>query len=122
MDFITMITKTSHSEGWALLVHVMELFYNDQAFYKAAFQIEGQNSFREYFSESMVPIISFFLNDVTDDAGDDELFINMFGEAYISIIEHWLNKGCRQTPDELVGRLRVMLRAMARKMMESDSF
>ena len=39
---------------------VGELFYRDQQFYRSALKIEGQNSFKDYFYESMTPIVSFF--------------------------------------------------------------
>src|SRR5699024_12266881 len=44
---------TLFRSGWDLLVSVGDLFYRDQEFYRAALKIEGQNSFQEYFHESM---------------------------------------------------------------------
>ena len=120
MDFITMMTSHSYTVGWELLGAVAEMFYKNQDFYRAAFRIEGQNSFREYLNESMIPIASFYLSDISEDPEDEELFMAMFCEAYISIVEHWLQKGCRQTPDEFAGRLHAMVRGIARKVVESE--
>ena len=120
MDFISMITTRSYSRGWELLEVVAELFYKDQGFYRAAFRIEGQNSFKDYLHESMIPIASFYLSDISDREDDEELFMGMFCEAYISIIEQWLQNGCRQTPEEFSGRLRALLRGIARKVVDSE--
>ena len=64
MDFIGLVNTTHYQTGWDLLVSVGELFYRDQEFYRAALKIEGQNSFSEYFHESMAPIVSFFLREM----------------------------------------------------------
>ena len=119
-DFISMMTTSSYTVGWELLRGVAEMFYQNQDFYRAAFRIEGQNSFREYLNESMIPIASFYLSDISEDEADAELFMSMFCEAYISIVEHWLQNGCKMAPDEFAGRLHELIRGIARKVMESE--
>ncbi len=119
-DFIALITSGSYTAGWELLGAVAEMFYQNQDFYRAAFRIEGQNSFREYLNESMIPVASFYLSDITEDEADEDLFMSMFCEAYISIVEHWLQNGCKLTPDEFARRLHSLVRGIARKVVESE--
>ena len=118
-DFITLTTMEQFENGWDLLTAVAKLFYRDQAFYRAAFKIEGQNSFKEYFFESMAPIVLFFLSDITDQEDDPDLFLSVFCDAYLSIMERWLVKGCPQSPEIYVQHLKSMLRGIAGKIIRA---
>ena len=120
MDFLASFAAHSYERGWDLLVSVGELFYQEQEFYRAAFRIEGQNSFREYVLESMVPIAAFLLSDLSEQEEEEELFLGMFCEAYCSIIERWLQTGCKMTPGEFAGRLERLMRAIAHKIVDME--
>ena len=74
-DFISLVSAGNFENGWELLVAVGELFYRDQQFYRSALKIEGQNSFKDYFYESMTPIVSFFLRSdgEEEENGDREI-------------------------------------------------
>ncbi|MGI6118749.1 MAG: TetR/AcrR family transcriptional regulator C-terminal domain-containing protein [Bilifractor sp.] len=113
MDFITIVGNYHYEEGWDLLVVVAKLFYRDQDFYRAAFQIKGQNSFRDYFYESMTPIVSFFLKDIGTDEKDHDLMISAFCDAYLAIMERWLINGCPIEPEEYIGKIKQMFQGVA---------
>ena len=117
-DFIILVSTGNYDSGWDLLVAVGELFYQDQEFYKSALRIEGQNSFRDYFRESMTPIVSFFIQDVCEEEEDQEILLTFFCDAYLSTVVRWLEKGCKMAPEELVGRVKTMILGLARKIVE----
>jgi probable dihydroxyacetone kinase regulator len=119
-DFISLVSTGNYTSGWELIVAVGELFYQDQEFYRSALKIEGQNSFRDYFHESMTPIVSFFLREDGEENGDTdrEILITFFCDAYLSAVERWLEDGCRMTPEEFVNHLKSMILEMARKIMD----
>lgn len=108
MDFITSAGLGDFEDGWDLLISIAEMFYRDQAFYTEAFAIEGQNSFRDYFSESMKPIVSFFLQ--LPEGDDHDLMVTAFCDAYLAIMERWLSRGCPVEPKEFIRKIRAMFR------------
>ncbi len=112
-DFIEMVSLQSYEDGWQLMESVAELFYKDQEFYKNALKTEGQNSFREYFLESMTPIVFYFFEDVSEDELDRDIIVNMFCDAFLSAIIRWLEMGCRITPKELMLHIRRMVKVIA---------
>lgn len=112
MDFITMVGQESYEEGWDLLVMVARMFYRDQDFYRAAFRIEGQNSFRDYFHESMIPIVSFFLKDIGEDEKDRDLMTSVFCDAYLAIMEQWLIRGCPVEPEAYIEMIKKMFHSI----------
>ncbi len=121
-DFIGLVNTRQYENGWDLLVSVGELFYEDQEFYRAALKIEGQNSFREYFHESMAPIVSFFLKDIcaADLIEDEEIFITFFCDAYLSAVVRWLEDGCRLKPGTFIGNMKKMILGIARQIQEEE--
>ena len=114
MDFITYVGQAQYREGWDLLIIVAKMFYRDQDFYRAAFRIEGQNSFRDYFCESMVPIVPYFIDDPDSDNEDRETMVSAFCDAYLAIMERWLINGCPVGPEEYIRKIRKMFRAIAK--------
>lgn len=123
MDFIGLVNTKQYQNGWDLLVSVGELFYRDQEFYRAALKIEGQNSFSEYFHESMTPIVSFFLRDIcdVDEDADQEIFITFFCDAYLAAVVHWLEDGCQMRPEEFIGNLKKMILGIARQIQKEEA-
>ena len=117
-DFIALVSTRDYESGWDLLIAVGELFYRDQEFYRSALRIEGQNSFREYFHESMTPIVSFFIRDVCDADEDQDILLTFFCDAYLSAVVRWLEEGCKMEPEAFVGRLKNMILGLAKKIVE----
>lgn len=117
-DFIALVSTRDYESGWDLLIAVGELFYRDQEFYRSALRIEGHNSFREYFHESMTPIVSFFIRDVCDADEDQDILLTFFCDAYLSAVVRWLEEGCKMEPEAFVGRLKTMILGLAKKIVE----
>lgn len=117
-DFIALVSTRDYESGWDLLIAVGELFYRDQEFYRSALRIEGQNSFREYFHESMTPIVLFFIRDVCDADEDQDILLTFFCDAYLSAVVRWLEEGCKMEPEAFVGRLKTMILGLAKKIVE----
>ena len=56
-EFLQTLRPEDYRSGWALLADLCAYFYREQEFYRGALQITGQNSFREYFSQAIAPIM-----------------------------------------------------------------
>lgn len=112
-DFVSMITLEKISSGWDLLAAVMNLFYNDQAFYKSALKTEGQNSFSEYFHESMLPIVVFMFEESYDNSDTTETMIDIFCDYCLSAAIRWLEHGCNEGPADFVESIKKMILKIA---------
>lgn len=118
-DFIKTASKRSYSDGWDLLTALVELFSNDRAFYKAALEIEGQNSFRDYFYEATVPIFSMFMDSSqSDDAAFDAHYLT---DVFLIIMYRWLSEGRDQTPEEFIKKLKYVLASIGKYIMDTDA-
>lgn len=115
-DFVSMMVNKQHETGWDLIISVCWLFYNDQNFYRTALHTEGQNSFTEYFHESMVPIVGYVFGsdeDDDDEENDFKMFSNLFCDSFLSAVIFWLEDGCRYSPEEFVDKLKAMVKKIA---------
>ena len=112
-DFVTTVTVEKISSGWELLEAVMNLFYNDQDFYKSALRTEGQNSFSEYFHESMLPIIVFMFDDSFEDDTSAETMIDIFCDYCLSAAIRWLEHGCTEGPEKFIENIKKLILKVA---------
>ena len=83
--------------------------YRKRAFYARIFQVEGQNSFRRYFSEYLFCATeSFFRPGDSLTAAEQEnyrFFITFLRDAILATVIRWLTEGSRLPPEEFVSRL-----------------
>lgn len=112
-DFICRIGPGSYGNGWELLEAVCDMFYQDQGFYRSAFKTEGQNSFKEYLLESMLPIFEFLFEDVWADMEFGDMIGKMICDIYILAVTYWLNSGCKVAPKDFVGSVKELLRRIS---------
>ena len=117
-DFINLVSEGSFESGWDLMAAVAELFYADQAFYCSAMKIEGQNSFHDYFQESMTPIVGFFIRDLLESEeniheDEGEFLISFFCDAYLTVTLQWLERGCQVPPKEFIDKIKTVIRTFA---------
>ena len=113
-DFVTMITREEIRNGWDLFTSVIRLFYNDQSFYRAAMKTEGQNSFREYFRESTLPIVVFTFADAIEERDIFETMIDVVCDTCLSASQMWLEHGCRETPEDFVDGIKRLVLIIAK--------
>ena len=108
-DFILLATTKTFEDGWDLIHTLAELFYNDRDFYLRALEIEGQNSFRDYFYESTTPIMNLFMRDLGSD--EEQISINnrYMSDAFLAILYRWLKSGQEQDPDIFVSNMRLII-------------
>ena len=50
--------QKSYSAGWDLLEDLCDYFYENRLFYRKAFDVEGQNSFTDYFRNIVSMILA----------------------------------------------------------------
>ena len=108
-DFIDIARGWPCEDGWDLVEMLIGMFYRSQDFYRCALEIEGQNSFRDYFFDSMMPIFHMFLNEISDEDSfirDNSRYIS---DAFLAVLHSWLKDGCPQDPRQLHSNIRRIL-------------
>ena len=109
VGFIGVMDLNAYDSGWDVLEDVCRYFYKERQFYRVALQIEGQNSFRDYFFDSMMPIFHMFLNEISDEDSfirDNSRYIS---DAFLAVLHSWLRDGCPQDPRQLHRNVRRIL-------------
>ena len=112
-EFLQTLRPEDYRSGWALLADLCAYFYREQEFYRGALQITGQNSFREYFSQAIAPIMAFFAQDIFEGVEHRDFYVTFFSDAILISIIRWLTEGAQFPPEEYLGQLRHILVRLA---------
>ncbi len=113
MDFMSVVSSGEIEDGWQLIEAVCELFYESQPFYRSALRTDGQNSFKEYLLESMLPLIEFMFEDLWGESDSFEVIGKMFCNLYIITVTNWMEEGCKLTPAELIISIKEIIKKLA---------
>lgn len=119
-DFIRNMKFDSYDKGWDVVSDLCRHFYKEKAFYRAAFKIEGQNSFKDYVLETLEPITRYFIDGSEMIIDDEEFFMTFLGDAFLSAIMRWLREGMQLAPEEFVGKLRSLGIGLAEKVLKDE--
>ena len=111
VDFVSELDLDQYASGWDLLKATLDYFWRERKFYRAAFKIEGQNSFREYFMETAKPVEKFFLQDILPRDENDSFTIDFLTDILLVLLVRWLENGYDHAMDaeEFYMRIRGVL-------------
>lgn len=121
IEFISLLQKVeqqndAHVNHWHLLEEFCVSFYRDRTFYRAAFQIKGQNSFSEHFRDVLRPLLRTRLEALMGQHTIDKMqeqylnfYIDTFTDAFLCGIERWINEKNCIPPDKFVLMLQSMI-------------
>jgi len=98
--------KDTPMEKLQVLEKICEYFYENKEFYKNAFEERGQNSFSEYFTETMHNIMKIQLGEVFKNKKDLEFYTTFYADAIRLAISKWLMEGAEIPPDKFVSLLK----------------
>lgn len=118
VDFIGRINWDSYKNEWSLLDDLCRYFYTERVFYENALQIEGQNSFKEYFFETLRPVILYYMQSAFEDSGKKDFYVTFFCDGFLTAIMRWLKEGTRIGPDEFLEDLHEIIIVLARKVID----
>lgn len=108
-EFVSAAEQPGAAERWSFLQALCGYLYRERAFYARIFRVEGQNSFRRYFSEYLFCATeSFFRPGDSLTAAEQEnyrFFITFLRDAILAAVIRWLTEGSRLPPEEFVSRL-----------------
>lgn len=115
VDFIGRIDWESCKSEWSLLDDLCRYFYTERAFYENALQIEGQNSFKEYFLETIRPVIYYYLQNAFPESEKKDFYVTFFCDGFLTAIVRWLKEGSKIPPEEFLGDLHEIIVVLAKK-------
>ncbi len=104
--------------GWEGVEKLCHYFYREKEFYRRAFQIEGQNSFRDYFHDAVFPAFYAILADILQDDSYGDLFVTILCDAMVAGLVHWLTGHDPEPPEEMLASTREMFIRLARRVVE----
>ncbi|MGI5884022.1 MAG: TetR/AcrR family transcriptional regulator C-terminal domain-containing protein [Candidatus Spyradocola sp.] len=92
-EFAEQFLGADQIEPACFLEKICEYFYRNRAFYVAALEQEGQNSFSEYFADVMRPLLSLHYTDVLEEDDAHDFILTFYTDALLTALKRWLREG-----------------------------
>ena len=118
VEFIQTIQGRDQESSWELFRALCFYFYRERGFYRRAIQIQGQNSFRDYFCEAIAPAIEALAEELMTNSRDKQFYTTFFGDAILTSILRWLSAPNPDPPEQYLDRLQHLLVMGARQVLE----
>lgn len=121
VDFIERMDWSSCRNVWDMLEALCSHFYRERLFYQNALQVEGQNSFREYFCGMLRPVLMLLTQNLVEEGRKKEFYIAFLCEGVLGELVYWLREGSKITPEEFVEDLHDISLGLARKIIAEEA-
>ena len=118
VEFIQTIQGRETLNGWELFNRLCRYFYQERHFYRRAIQIQGQNSFRDYFCEAIAPAIEDMASAWMENGRDKKFYTTFFGDAILASVLRWLSSPQPEPPEQYLEHIHHVLVVGARKLLE----
>ena len=103
LESIQSSTLDTWEEGLRALC---DYFADNIDFYQNALSVKGQNSFYEFFGESLSNLISKNIDPIFVDSEDHDFYIALYADAFRCVILRWVEEGANIPPDRFFRLLR----------------
>lgn len=115
VGFMSELDLSDYATANDFLTEMCSYFYRERTFYRAALQIEGQNSFRDYLTETLWPICEFYLKDMFPE-GDQSFYITFIIDALLHSIIRWLSGGYKEemTAEQYTSKIREIFESLSK--------
>lgn len=117
-EFIAITRQKNYSAGWDVWEDMCEYFYENRNYYRKIFNVEGQNSFTDYFRDIVAMILTQDLEDVFDDDGSLGFYVDFYVDAFVCAIKRWLARKDCITAREFSARLKICLVGVSHKIVK----
>lgn len=101
-EFFQEISRRGYCADKQLLLKLCDYFYQKRDFYRRAFKIEGQNSFREYFRDVWEAFSRKFVMDHMPEMDNWEFYSNFCADTFVGSMVRWLKEKECMPPEEFV--------------------
>ncbi len=113
-EFVHTLNYVPEDNGWVHLNAVCRYFYENKKFYSKALQIEGQNSFKDYFSDILESILLEYFHQYYANDKDSSFAAEFYTDAIICSLIRWLTSKNCISPEEFTENIHRCVR-MIRK-------
>lgn len=115
IEFLTAAQSKTYGDVWDFLADICGYFYDNKAFYISALQVEGQNSFTEYFYDVFQPVVSEYLKDEFADPLYSDFYATFFTDGMRVALIRWLKENAKIEPADFVALFRRAVGGLAKK-------
>lgn len=117
VEFVQPVQEESQLSSWEMFGKLCRYFYKERHFYCRAIQIQGQNSFRDYFCQSLTPVIEEMASSWMEGGRDKKFYTTFFGDAILSSILRWLSSPEPEPPEQYLEHIHHVLVVGARQLL-----
>lgn len=119
-EFIDALRSEQTSDGWEVLERICVYFYENRSFYTNAFEMEGQDSFRDYLTDVIGMFIERYFPTMVDEGKNSDFFRKIFTDLFLQSIEAWLRDEDDWPPEDFVQSFRAFLNHSASRLLEFE--
>lgn len=92
IEFYLDAIKKTYDSVWSFFDALCGYINDNRKFYRSAFNVEGQNSFKDYFCDSIKPILLKHYSEQGCSEREAKSMADYFAVMFASAIVHWLNE------------------------------
>lgn len=112
-EFSTIVENTTISQRWDLLSLLCNYLYDNKSFYRKAFKIEGQNSFRSHITERIKELITKDMTHCGEYDKSKDFQIEFISDGFVCAIERWLLTNADLTPNDFLEKIKEVISKVA---------
>ena len=116
-EFVVGLQNKIYDSEWNILEDLCDYFYENRDFYRKALQIEGQNSFYDYFRDVLKTVFTEYIKDVFENCENSEFYVTFYSDAFVASIVRWISDKDCMKPQEYIVLLRSCLMDFAKAIM-----
>lgn len=105
-EFVNVALQKEYKLTWDLTEDILYYLDENKSFYHKVFQVEGQNSFFEYFYNLIFSLLLEDLSPLLSDKKASSLIADLYAHGFIAIIKKWLSQKDSIPPAELSSLLK----------------
>ncbi len=121
-EFIIGLQNRLYDNEWDIIRDICTYFYENRDFYRKALQIEGQNSFYEYFREILKIAINEYMKEMFMECVDSDFYVTFYTDAFVTSIVRWLTSRDCMSADEYVVLLKSCIVDLAKVVVDKLSY
>lgn len=112
-EFISVAKEKEYDNIWEFIMDICLYLFNNADFYRKALQIEGQNSFFDYFTDILFAFVAEYTESGRIAKTNFHYYVNFLVDAFTSSIRRWMLEKDLVPPEEFVPILRECIRFTA---------
>ena len=117
-EFVLPSRARKYASSWEFFYALCTYFYENLPFYVNAFAMHGQNSFAEYFSKFLRPLVSAYFKKLFPEGENNEFFTDFFTDAFLVSVLRWIRSPQPMQPQTYVDKLKEAMAGVAWKAVE----